>query len=293
MAKNSTELLDIETVAALRRQSLDAVAKGIREAKPHYQISAHEANFSLSIPPCNNRLIACQPKSASTFLANILSNILQIPVDEYSGYGTDPRTVSVDKVLEIAERPAVIHQHCQATRPTLGLFRAAKLRPVALIRDVEDALMSQLRHRLRNSDHNKRDRGLEQMALEDQIGVNALESASWFVRFQVGWYAAMVNDFIPTLLIDYDDLTAHPNATVVRVLEHWGEPVDMGRIASAVETVTADPVKANYGTRKLPSEAEFPENIRRSIRGLFIQEGIRPEEIKAACAGSGIRTAGS
>lgn len=217
-----------------RRQALAAINRGRREAKPLYEITAHQALFEPEIRPSLNRLIACQPKSASTFAANVISEVLSIPKVTYSTYGAGPLETSIDRIKELSETHAVVHQHCIAHRRDLGLFRAAGLRPVVIVRDIADSLVSYCDHRSQKSDGLARDKAFSELSFDDQIVTTAIERAHWFFMFQATWFSAIKFNHIPAIMIDYEDLTQHPEWAISQMLEHWGESASHEKISESL-----------------------------------------------------------
>src|SRR5207247_8907189 len=89
--------------------------------------------------------IAWVPKSASIFLYNLLVN-LQGYRDLFTVYaaGQSEHEIYVPTLRESAHLDTVTQQHCRAADANVHLMQAFGIRPVVLIRNIFDSVMSLL-----------------------------------------------------------------------------------------------------------------------------------------------------
>jgi hypothetical protein len=87
-------------------------------------------------------LIACQPKSGSTFLKNILCEATGFR-DTYLFHAAELSTQELfyPVLLEFADVPTVTHQHCRATEANLQMMQAFGMRAVVLVRNLFDDVL--------------------------------------------------------------------------------------------------------------------------------------------------------
>jgi hypothetical protein len=213
----------------------------------------------------------------------VVAEVLGIPKVTYSAYGAGPLEISIDRVKELTDTKAVVHQHCIAHRRELGLFRAAGLKPVVLVRDIADSLVSYRDHRVRNSGGLPRDTAFAALSSDDQMTAAVLERAHWYFMFQATWFSAIKFSHIPAIMIDYKDLTENPEWAVALMLQHWGDSVPDEKIAQAVKAVLHDRIRANFNNGTTGRGALVPEHLRIGIDNLFRQEGISQDDIRSLC----------
>ena len=89
--------------------------------------------------------IACVPKSASTFLKNLLVNLTGYR-DLFTVYaaGQSEHELYLPTLRESAHLDTVTQQHCRASDANVHLMQAFGIRPVVLVRNILDSVMSLL-----------------------------------------------------------------------------------------------------------------------------------------------------
>src|SRR5947208_10982458 len=89
--------------------------------------------------------IACVPKSASTFLKNLLLNLSGYR-DLFTVYaaGQTEHEIYLPTLRESAHLDTVTQQHCRASDANVHLMQAFGIRPVVLVRNIFDSVMSLL-----------------------------------------------------------------------------------------------------------------------------------------------------
>src|SRR5438132_2190295 len=87
--------------------------------------------------------IACVPKSASTFLKNLLVNLTGYR-DLFTVYaaGQSEHEIYLPTLRDSAELDTVTQQHCRASDANVHLMQAFGIRPVVLVRNIFDSVMS-------------------------------------------------------------------------------------------------------------------------------------------------------
>ena len=89
--------------------------------------------------------IACVPKSASTFLKNLLVNLTGFQ-DVFMVYaaGQTEHELYLPTVREFAHFDTVTQQHCRASDANVHIMQAFGIRPIVLVRDIFDSVVSLL-----------------------------------------------------------------------------------------------------------------------------------------------------
>src|SRR5438552_11584789 len=103
------------------------------------------SDFTTEIAPeqlGRHLFIACVPKSASTFLKNLLVNLTGYR-DLFAVYaaGQTEHEIYLPTLRESAGLDTVTQQHCRASDANVHLMQAFGIRPVILVRNVFDSVM--------------------------------------------------------------------------------------------------------------------------------------------------------
>src|SRR3989442_9546064 len=89
--------------------------------------------------------IACVPKSASTFLKNLLVNLTGYrDLFTVDAAGQSEHEIYLPTLRECAHLDTVTQQHCRELDANVHLMQAFDIRPVVLVRNIFDSVMSLL-----------------------------------------------------------------------------------------------------------------------------------------------------
>ncbi len=179
-------------------------------------------------------LIACMPKSGSTFLSDIVSALPGFRRAKFSPTPSGGRQHELDATcLTNAGRGNFVGQvHILNSDWTTKMCRDYRLKPVVLVRSLPDAVVS-----LR--DHIRREGGAGPIFQADPH-LTTLDDATleeMIVRFQAPWH---VNFYMSwrnepgTLMISYEELTADPERILRQIVDFAGAAVDDRAVARAV-----------------------------------------------------------
>ena len=183
--------------------------------------------------------VACAPKSGSTFLKNLLVDLTQFR-DVFSVHAglQNEQDLDLPQLAKFARENTVTQQHCRASEANIHLMQAFAIRPVVLVRDIFDTIMS-----LRDfydggfvySTFFDRE---EYVALSQEARIDLLiaYAAPWYFQFVASWQRAERERRLPVLWLGYDELTGDTSATLERVLAFHGmraEPEVVRRIVDA------------------------------------------------------------
>lgn len=169
-------------------------------------------------------VVACFPKSASTFL-----NAALVHVTGYRSYllntaGYDnERNIDRLAVPMFLAQPTVSQEHMRATQPNLALLEALDLRPVVLVRNLFDCIISSRDHALNESiigPNAHAPRTFAAWPSEEQNWFLIRMAAPWYLTFYTSWLDAAKN--LPTLFITYEQVVHHAADTVAAILDHTG-----------------------------------------------------------------------
>jgi len=186
-------------------------------------------------------LIACMPKSGSTFLKSCLCRALKWPERQFSfGYWQNEQELSLPDLVEATGKPGVVQQHVRATVTNLQLVQAFAIRPIVLTRNIFDALVSMADFYEQGADNDflggATARRVGREVLFDYV---VPRWASWHIAFCVSWTRAMQAGAVEGLGITYEGLMADKQGTIQALLRFLGARVADETVAQSVESVEA------------------------------------------------------
>jgi tetratricopeptide (TPR) repeat protein len=168
--------------------------------------------------------IACVPKSASTFLKNLLVNVTGYR-DLFTVYaaGQSEHEIYLPTLRESAHLDTVTQQHCRASDANVHLMQAFGIRPVVLVRNIFDSVMSLLDFYNKGAFQTSFARA-DWMVLDDETKIDLLieNVLPWYFQFVSSWDLAEKQKRVEVYWLRYEDLVVDKPATVLKVLEFYG-----------------------------------------------------------------------
>ena len=221
-------------------------------------------------------LLACFPKSGSTYLARILSLLpgwSKAPL--VTGYGRREQELSVERLL-VAHRARgnyVAQHHVRYSDVTRRLLERFVLDPVVLVRNVFDTVVS-VRDHLSDElpeisqayvprDIDRWDDGRAFHFIADMV-------VPWYFNFFASW-----SDCPDKLLVTYEELHADAFGVVRRIADHYGLGIADGEIRPAVEEAGRSGAATRKNRAVLGRGSALPDAVRHKIISLSrYYEGI-------------------
>jgi len=153
---------------------------------------ARLSDFTTEITPeqlGRHLFIACVPKSASTFLKNLLVNVTGYR-DLFTVYaaGQSEHELYLPTLRESAHLDTVTQQHCRASDANVHLMQAFGIRPVVLVRNIFDSVMSLLDFYNQGAFQNSYFRA-DWPALDEETKIDLLieNVIPWYFQFVASW----------------------------------------------------------------------------------------------------------
>ncbi len=188
---------------------------------------ARLSDFTTEITPeqlGRHLFIACVPKSASTFLKNLLLNLTGYR-DLFTVYaaGQSEHEIYLPTLRESADRDTVTQQHCRASDANLHLMQAFAIRPVVLVRNIFDSVMSLLDFYNKGAFQTSYFRA-DWPLLDDETKIDLLieNVIPWYFQFVASWDLAEKQQRIEVHWLSYEELIADKPSSVLKVLEFYG-----------------------------------------------------------------------
>lgn len=185
------------------------------------------SDFTTAITPeqlGRHLFIACVPKSASTFLKNLLVNLTGYR-DLFTVYaaGQSEHEIYLPTLRESAHLDTVTQQHCRASDANIHLMQAFGIRPVVLVRDIFDSVMSLFDFYNKGAFQNSYFRA-DWQALDEEMKIDLLieNVIPWYFQFVASWDLADKQKRLEVHWLSYEDLVADKPSSVLKVLEFYG-----------------------------------------------------------------------
>ena len=168
--------------------------------------------------------IACVPKSASTFLKNLLVNLTGY-CDLFTVYaaGQSEHEIYLPTLQEFAHLDTVTQLHCRASDANVHLMQAFGIRPVVLVRNVFDSVMSLLDFYNKGAFQNSYFRA-DWQTLDEEVKIDLLieNIIPWYFQFVASWDLVEKQNRLEIHWLTYEELVADQVSSALRVLEFYG-----------------------------------------------------------------------
>jgi len=177
--------------------------------------------------------ITCVPKSASTFLKNLLVSVTGFR-DLFTVYaaGQTEHEIYLPTLREYGHVDTVTQQHCRASDANVHLMQAFGIRPVVLVRNIFDSVMSLLDFYNKGAFQTSYFRA-DWVTLDEETKIDLLieNVIPWYFQFVASWDLAEKQKRLEVYWLTYEDLAADKPSSVLKVLEFYG----LGAARRAVE----------------------------------------------------------
>lgn len=205
-------------------------------------------------PNANKRIvIACFPKTASTFLRNVISELTGYKTEEFClGYERNEQNIYLPTLIDHSFKPIVNHMHVQATGNNLEHMNMARIKPIILVRDIFDTAISLRDHLVKTPRIPMAyiDRKFATFSIERQLDMVVDMCMPWFFSFYVSWYRANKSGAINAYWTTYEQLIADKIGTIEHILECYNIPISRHKIVDAINTIESDKQRSNKNIGK-------------------------------------------
>ena len=215
-------------------------------------MSARLSDFTTEITPeqlGRHIFIACVPKSASTFLKNLLVNLTGFN-DVFMVYaaGQSEHELYLPTLRESAHRDTVTQQHCRAADANVYMMQAFGIRPIVLVRNIFDSVMSLLdfynnQGAFYNSYFRADFRGMDTTTKIDLLIDNVIP---WYFQFVASWDLVEKQRRLSIKWLTYEDLIADKQAAAQDILTFYGLGAHEKAIQAKIKETEAESRKNRF-----------------------------------------------
>lgn len=183
--------------------------------------------------------IACAPKSGSTFLKNVLARVTGYR-DIFTVYaaGQSEHELYLPTINAYAAYNTVTQQHCRASDANIQMMNAFGIRPIVLVRDIFDSVISLLDfYNIQGAFFNTYFRAdFPDLDEETKIDLLIDNVLPWYFQFVASWDLAEKQQRIDIKWLRYEDMISDKAGTTIDLLNFYG----LGAPAKAVEGSIAE-----------------------------------------------------
>lgn len=264
-------------VAELVRQAKNIAKQTLGWEDFHYEPS-QKVNPKLLTK--THIFVACFPKSGSTYLTKLISEVtgfLTISTSQF--FGQNEQDIHEYKFRKFCRDNFVAQQHLKATNNNLAILQAYQLKPIVLVRNIFDTILSLQDHIEKSSPLSPTGYIHEQyfkMSKEDQLLFLIHIHLPWYFNFFVSWEEA--SSKIETLWISYEEFFGDRVGTLDKILKFHQIDKSHQEIESAISKMSGKKTRLNVGIAG--RGAQIPESHRQAVYDLARVWQLPPQSME-------------
>ena len=215
--------------------------------------------------------IACVPKSASTFLKNLLVSLTGYR-DVFMVYaaGQSEHELYLPTVREIAHLDTVTQQHCRASDANIQMMQAFDIKPVVLIRNIFDSVMSLLDFYDKGAFYNSYFRA-DYPSLDEETKIDLLidNVIPWYFQFVASWSLVEKQNRLEIFWLTYEELIAEKSSAIQNILKFYGLGAALRGVEQKIRETESEgrKIRFNKGV-KGRGDARLSERQKERVRRL-------------------------
>lgn len=192
-------------------------------------------------------LIACMPKSGSTFLSNAIGRLPGFRKTSLAThYGRTEQDLDASLALRKSRYNYVCQHHVRYNEKNRDVINRFSITPVVLVRDVHDCVISLRDHLRRESVDNSM-----VFANQDHLNLSDEELETFLVQMAIPWY---INFYVSwhecpnALWITYQEVTTDSKGVIKKILRNLGrQDIGNDEIEAALENRNPSADRMNVG----------------------------------------------
>lgn len=199
----------------------DLIPKLLEVVDPDMIVTTH---VSGNLMKSDRVFIAAFPKAGSSFVTNVLC--------DYTGYGerkyAEPgmhKDLVIQRLKAVCGEPHIVKQHTIALPKNLELMHKFEIRPVVLVRNIFDGLVSLNDYLPAMDRDNFLMPNLEGRSPEERLRATVLFCAPFYIQFYVSWWRAEKSGF-PVCWVSYEEMLSDKTGFFERIIEFCDIPLE-------------------------------------------------------------------
>ncbi|MGE0824080.1 MAG: sulfotransferase domain-containing protein [Candidatus Binatia bacterium] len=226
-----------------------------------------------------NIFVACFPKSGSTYICTLLSEVTGFPhVPVVQFYGQNEQDLFEPALQQVRGTSSVTQQHVKGTNNNVRLLKTYNLRPVVLVRNIFDVVVSLHDHFMREDTltpvgyvH----REYQAMSREDRLWFLINLHLPWYFHFLVSWQEATTE--LDLMWLTYEDFFANPVTRIQQVLQFYDMTASDDEIRQGMIKLAGKNARLNVGV--VGRGKELPDCHRQAVIALARTWHLAPDRL--------------
>lgn len=193
-------------------------------------------------------LIACMPKSGSSFLFRTLTNLTGWDSLQMSyAYMQNEEELYLPALRAVVRENTVTQQHLRATVPNNQIIQAFNIRPIVLVRNLFDVVVSYTDFYDKGAIANTFfARPWKRMDHSRKLDLIIDHFMPWYLAFFASWIDAMKSDQIDGFLVSYEQIIEDKPAAIFAISEFLGLEKSPDECAAAIEAAESNKRKNRF-----------------------------------------------
>ena len=214
-------------------------------------------------------LIACFPKSGSTFTTNVLHEMTRFKVHTLHHDACAEQNLNKRRLGHYSRRNLILHQHLPGTDGNLGLLKKYGFKNIILLRNIFDVCPSLFDHLHKedlNQWHCHLTKDFYQHSDETKMNIIVDLIIPWYFKFYVSWHYAEQTGKADVLWITYEEMVQDKRLYFSKILNYCGVKFDetcLDKITNVPRDSSSRYNKGVVGRGKAMLSGAQQERIRR------------------------------
>lgn len=186
--------------------------------------------------------IACMPKTGSTFLKNVISGLTGFKERFFFyAHGQNEHDLYLPTVLKFANQNTVTQQHSRASHANIQMMQAFQIKPVVLVRNIFDVIMSLLDFYKGGAKINSyHEVDFEKMCDEEMVDLLIDYYLPWYFQFYASWLDAETRQRLPVHWLTYETLIEDKPLAVEKIMDFYEIESSKDAISRSIAAVESD-----------------------------------------------------
>lgn len=192
-----------------------------------------------TLPQKDSIFISCFPKTASTFLREVfaLGAEMRIAEDGVTGFWHE-QDLYEPFILDHRQKRHISRLHMRATEVNIELMQKYDIRPVVLVRNLYDTMVSLWNHSNNESHyfpHALLPEHYTELSDDEQLDMLVDLSTPWFLGYFYSWKKAESDGHIAPYWLTFEEFISNKTDTVLAICEAFDVSVNPENVRKAVE----------------------------------------------------------
>lgn len=168
----------------------------------------------------------CFPKTASTFITKSLATQLNFKYVVYNyGAGRNEQELYPPMLEKYVKVSTVTHQHVRATEPNVRLLDKYAIKPIVLVRNILDCVISMRDHIINEDDKWPQayiTKEFHDLKPDAQLDFIIDFVVPWYINFYVSWMDCARNHVLPVKWMAYEELIHDETGFFEAIFKYYG-----------------------------------------------------------------------